>query len=519
MYPAHERGLIIWIGPTPSSALEAEFVARRLSLAFPTSSTDLVGSFPMARALVCVATASSCPEVDLFLASCPDAVLNGLRLFVVPGDPAIGRTIQEMIHKNYTIYTHGKKAAGLPFELTQDLASISSPPHSLAESCARWRSGPSVNQTLPIQLSPKTPAPPPMLKLLLQRAFNDCRSIELEQLSGGYSAKVYKVHATFEQRRLVDRPVPYYAKYDRLHKIDKELSNYENLVEAAVPFNLRPNPDYRRSIREGYTHGLIVGNFVEQSEPFWQTARRGHSGSAVFSLFDHAFKSWRLSSYCEAKESLISGLEKQGWKLDEADFQLETVELARKRGLLRPRNELIAKLRSIKPRPYRKGTIHGDLTAENVRTRGSDPVLIDFYSVRPSAPLAYDAATLEVTLAFRKYGKNDGDQDWRKTIESLYAPAQFHRPPEPAQRSHRREWLWNAVRHIRMIALAAEESSREYQTAIAFVLLSRLRHPPSERYTEERFATSLLIADHLIADLEKAQNEKAKPKNPARRNR
>lgn len=513
MYTARERSLIIWIGPDPPPAVAAEFTTRGLNLA-SASAANVPSLVPTARALVCIATSGDCPEVVALFEHCQNAVLSGLQLFIVPSDTRVSRAIQERIHQTYTTYFRGRPDARLPFQLVSP-ETLTSSPCALAESCTRWDAGPPPNQSLAIPLSSADST----LQLLLQRAFNDCRNLTMEPLGGGYSARVFKVHATFERRRLVDLPVPYYAKFDRLQKIGKELTNYEELVEAAVPFNLRPNPDYRRCIREGYTHGLIVGNFVEQSEPLWQTARRGQSGPAIFSLFDQAFKSWRLSSYCELKESLVFRLEEQGIRIQESQFRTSVLELASKLGLKSSVSDLAAALRSLAPQPYRKGTIHGDLNVENVRTHGADPVLIDFYSVRPSAPLAYDPATLEVSLAFRKYGPKDVDSDWRKTIETLYQPEHFLRPPEPALRSDRREWLWNAIRHIRMIGLAAEESTREYQTAVCFALLSRLRHPASQRYTEYRFAIGLLAAEKLLTDLEEHQLAKTNRKNSVCRNR
>lgn len=459
----------------------------------------------LSRALVCCISRQDQERAMICILACAEsAVVHGLDLWIVPEDEIVGKTVQEKLFTAFGKFFRRTRFT-LPFQLGPDFLGLEATPHQIPESCARGSPGPRPKGDLAF-----TPASDQIVREygstlveLLKRSFNDCDQIELERISSGYSAKVFKVHARFERRRLVNRPLPFYAKYDLLTKIERELQNYEDLVEAAVPFNLRPNPDAARCIRRGYTHGLIVGNFVEYSESLWEAARRGHGAGPIYSLFDQAFKSWRLSSQTETHQSIFQDLDTAKIRIDVEAIGSQRMELARSLGATRTPNELLAILKRLPPLPHRKGVIHGDLHVDNVRARGNDAVLIDFYSVNSGAPLAFDPATLEVSMAFAKYEDSDADSDWRETIDKLYDPSTFLKPPEPALQQHKREWLWNCVRQLRTIGLSREEPDgiREYQTAIAFVLLRRMRYPSDERYPEFRFAVGYGIAERLLQNL------------------
>jgi hypothetical protein len=49
----------------------------------------------------------------------------------------------------------------------------------------------------------------------------------------------------------------------------------------------------------GLTHGILVGNFVEQSESLWDVAKRGSAQPVIYSLFDEALRGWRLQAYVQ----------------------------------------------------------------------------------------------------------------------------------------------------------------------------------------------------------------------------
>ncbi|MBZ5539834.1 MAG: phosphotransferase [Acidobacteriia bacterium] len=499
------RLIVLWSGAPPSDVIETEFQRRGLELRIVSNANEVRAHLPLSRALVfCVPTLNQQGVTAILLACAESVVVHGLDLWILPEDEAVGKKVQEEMYTAFKRFFSGREVS-LQFRLAPHFEELKAAPHLIPEACARYRPGPRPKADL--KLSPKptviTRKYGPTLAELLRRSFNDCVQIELEELSGGYSAKVFKVHASFEQRRLVNRPLPFYAKYDLLFKINQELQNYEDLVEAAVPFNLRPNLDPSRCIRRGYTHGLIVGNFVEYSEPLWEAARRGHGAGPIYSLFDQAFKSWRLNSQRETHQSIFQDLDAANIRIEVDRIDERRIEHVKALGAKTTPNELLSVLKRLPALPHRKGVIHGDLHVGNVRARGNDAVLIDFYSVNSGAPLAFDPATLEVSLAFAKYENGDVDSDWKDTIARLYDPSTFLKPPEPALQQHKREWLWNCVRQLRTIALSREEpdGTREYQTAITFVLLRRMIYPSDKRYPESRFAVGYLIAESLLLNL------------------
>ena len=499
------RLLVLWSGVPPPPAVASEFRRRGLEVKAVSDADQIRAHIPLSRALVvCVGLTAQRDVTSTLLACAESVVIHGVELWIVPENADVSKKVQEELFTKFLKY-FGNRKVTLPFNLHPDFETLKSGPHRIPEACARCTPGPRPKADLRFtpDINTINKKYGPTLVELLRRAFNDCDQIELEELSGGYSAKVFKVHASFEKRRLVNRPLPFYAKYDLIFKIKQELRNYENLVEAAVPFNLRPNPDPSRCIRRGYTHGLIVGNFVEYSEPLWEAARRGHSGGPIYSLFDQAFKSWRLNSQREIHQSIFDDLDTARIPIDVDRIDESRCDLASSLGATKTPNELLSILKRLPPLPHRKGVIHGDLHVGNVRARGNDAVLIDFYSVNSGAPLAFDPATLEVSLAFAKYEDNDLDGDWKATILKLYDPSTFLKPPEPALQQHKREWLWNCVRQLRTIGLSREEPDgiREYQTAIAIVLLRRMIHRADKRYPELRFAFGYVIAEILLLNL------------------
>src|ERR1039458_8047983 len=117
--------------------------------------------------------------------------------------------------------------------------------------------------------------------LLLQRGFPDCRCIVTQSLTLGKSgATVLKVHPVFEAAAYGNSTRPLYAKLDSLQRIKQEMEKYATYVESAIPFFMRPNLIRSRCVLagQGYRKGLIVGNFVEHSEPIIQAISRGSAG-------------------------------------------------------------------------------------------------------------------------------------------------------------------------------------------------------------------------------------------------
>ena len=492
-----ERTQVMWFGTKPSGRIVSEFERRDLTVCAVANKREIVDDSPSSRALIF--DAGRADEVGLLLKIGEAALDHGL--LVVP--TAANIALQKHLHLDCSnTFSNVVKRNREPYRGIElgyvSLVSITNAPWKVAQRCVKWDPGPSANPEL-IILS----ATPIGEELLVRRAFSDFEKIEVHKLSTGMSgADVYKVFAT--PRPPITRPLPMYAKVDLLPRLESELTKYRNFVEPAVPFNLRPDLTSDH-FAWGAKKGVLAGNFVEGSEPLWKAVRRGQGHEPIYSLFDHAFKAWRLCSLKERSISVIASLEGAGeLPADEPDAQVVT-ELTRL-GAEDP-SKLLSRLRDLKASPHRIGIVHGDLHADNVCARGHDAILIDFYSVRPTAPLAFDAATLEISLAFRSYDQDDDDATWAKTVDTLYAPRYFSKPPGPAQEQHAREWLWNTVRQMRMIALANEASLREYQTVIAFSLIRICKHSPNEGFTAFRRAYGCLLAQRLIHDLESRRHE------------
>ena len=97
---------------------------------------------------------------------------------------------------------------------------------------------------------------------------------------------------------------------------------------------------------------------------------------------------------------------------------------------------------------------------------------------------------LRAELVARLQKKGEGSLDVEKAREAL----------EPA----RREWIWNAVRQIRTIALANQTSLNEYLQVVVISLLRFARLPRRGTDTsvaEERKAYAYFIADKLAKDV------------------
>jgi len=149
--------------------------------------------------------------------------------------------------------------------------------------------------------------------------------------------------------------------------------------------------------------------------------------------------------------------------------------------------------------------MHGDLHAENIQVRGTDAILIDFARVRRRGPLVADPACLEASLVFGVWGEQGKDKNagWHELVDRLYSLENLRRPPPPAIEPLPREWLWNAVRQIRLIAFGAQLDFREYRLALAICLLREARFslPASAVAEEARKAYAYVIAERLVRDL------------------
>jgi hypothetical protein len=339
-------------------------------------------------------------------------------------------------------------------------------------------------------------------QFFFKRAFWDCRSVQIKSMDDGLSAtNACSVQAVFKNSLAGPRPLPFFAKIDDVEKINKELDHYKQYVFHFIPFNLRPNIDSYRCIR-GHKKGILVGNFVEQSESLWDALRRGNAPTIIYSLFDNALRSWRMQAV-EKEDNLLKCIGDVE-VFDPSRVSSVRLKRARTNGATREPHELHGLLARLPKQKYLDGPIHGDLHAKNVMVRGGDAILIDFALTR-SGPLVADPASLEVGLAFEVTDKDDDDPGWKELMDTLYSTEWLGKPLPPAREPRPREWLWNAIRQIRLFALSEKTSAYEYSTVVAMCLLRRSMYPGKLGSDSDDFrkAYAYVLAEKIIVDIAK----------------
>jgi hypothetical protein len=384
-------------------------------------------------------------------------------------------------------------------------------PVPIAQWIAEWHAGPSFSEELQITCTRKLE---PEVEFFLRRAFGDFKSIHIDSLPGGFSASTFSVLATQRDVAFSSRPLPFFAKIDSFRKVKVELENYGSYALPTIPFNLRPALEPARCCI-GHLKGIIVGTLVEGAEPIGSVLKRGTGSTLIYSLFDKALGPWREQAYepLYAAEITTPILSDIPWTFEE---DLVTPELLAKAQMLKDElvervplltgNQMEQLLDRLPARKHRVCTTHGDLNPCNILARGNDSILIDFYSTSDRRSVMADPACLEAHLAFSVNDTDratDDDTSWADTVKTLYQPEYFLRPPEPAKRQDVREWLWNAVRQIRLLALSVEESEREYQTVLSIYLLryAVFSSFQDDERTKTRRAFAYVMAERLLLTL------------------
>jgi hypothetical protein len=490
-----DRNQVLWMGRHILRMVK-ELKARQMTIrdlpAVPLQDADLIGG----RALLLVSSRKRLSAELTWLRQNAARITNhGLYPYVLASDTKSFDRFNELFQELNFI---SKQREIVP--LTYTLKYGQPIPEEVANTLVQWPSGPKWNPALKIKGEHLKPEE----IVFFRRAFGDCTSIELRKLGGGFSGNTFYVSAVINEP-FIRRPLPFFAKIDTIDKILKERQNYLNYVHPSIPFNLRPNVDPTRCIF-GYRRGMLVGNFVENAEDFLAVAKRDVSRSVLSSLFDRALRGWRGQAY-ESTSGMINGnvakhlSQVLRWEVPKA----ARVRLAHRLGAKSSFKELRRRLFALPEKSFRVALSHGDLYANNIQVLGTEAVLIDFASVTLQTSLMADPAYLELTLVFKDYGVQDDPRDWKRFVDAAYEAHNFIAAPAAAIDPRPREWLWNVVRQIRLIALGCQSSLREYQTAIAFMLLRESAwNPPNDtRKQRHRRAYAYVIAERLVRDLEK----------------
>lgn len=340
--------------------------------------------------------------------------------------------------------------------------------------------------------------------VLLRRAFGDCTRVKLVELGGGRSARVYGGYAQLRDSRVGPRPLPFFVKLDRYPKIEREIRHYRECTTLFIPFNQRPNIDENRCAL-GAERGIIVGNFIENSESLSALVGRGTAWGAINSLFDEALGGWRSQAYHSATNKvhrcLIESLTASNILTARADQMRrlgEYAERARPFGSTLSPQQMIELLLSLPAIEHRCALMHGDLHGENVRVRGGDAILIDFASVQ-HGPLVGDPAMLDVALALSSGMKDE--RAWSSLVETLYAFDNLRSLPLPRDVAEPGAHLWNSVRHIRRVGLSDQLTEGEYAMAVAICLIRLALHRPSLKEDPLRRPRAYALAERLLRRL------------------
>jgi hypothetical protein len=484
--PRDPRISVLWIGESPGAEIERSFRDRKGTLYLLQHEAVLPSALELsaARALV----------IHLQKTAAICRLLQRLRPSATDFDVPIFVTVRDQPAREGLVATlQSRKLEVGSVEIVDPTQRESA--SRFAEVLARVQPRPSPRLDLEVCCEDSAKLTGQRV-ILIKRAFYDCKKVTLRPLERGYSADVFVAYATLHEGGA--RPLPFLIKFDKADKLEKERTNYEDHVCDYVQFSCRPNfVENRRAL--GHKEGVLVGNFVERSESLWDYLRRGGPTAALTSLFDDALRGWRQQAegVGVTRDQLFSRLCSDFGTPAPRKTYVKTAVLRLKTPSV---SALFKDLKAFPPVNFSTSPVHGDLHARNVRVDNSRAVLIDFAKTT-WGPSLIDLASVEVSLAFWVNGPADAYKSWRKTVETLYSGLYFSVVPPLALEPRPREWLWNAVRQIRMVALASQKSSAEYQLAVIFQLLRHCSYPPDGAKDFNRRICAYGVATTLVRDL------------------
>jgi hypothetical protein len=117
--------------------------------------------------------------------------------------------------------------------------------------------------------------------------------------------------------------------------------------------------------------------------------------------------------------------------------------------------------------------------------RGSEPILIDFFSIWPAAPLVADLACMEVATCFtiapeqatlgRTRIRRKEFRSWQKEIDALFAQSCLDYVPPLQEPPSKFNWLWSICRQTRGMAHLVGADGGPYEAALVAYLVRRAR--------------------------------------------
>lgn len=333
-------------------------------------------------------------------------------------------------------------------------------------------------------------------ELLVRRAFSDCLNVHLVAMEGGRSGvRVYRAYAELAGGFHAQWPQPHFIKIGERAEILKEYEMYEDDVDPYIPFHLGPHLIRERCCL-GAKEGVLVGDYVEESESLRDCASQGRGATAIACLFDRTLLGWHRR-WKEVRTPLSRGLNHLFPRIG----RIGSSRYARARalGATRDLNELRTLFERCDSVPVLVAPIHGDLHAANVRVRATDAIVIDFCA-HSDFPLVYDAACLEASLLVDGFADDRRDiQDWLASVASLYDhPVTGGRLPHPNPKD-RSCWFHACVRQIRRYARQWECADYQYAGALAVALLAKaVRDKNAPEPEASRRAAAYVLAERVL---------------------
>lgn len=335
----------------------------------------------------------------------------------------------------------------------------------------------------------------PTHELLMRRAFADCSDIHLSTMAGGRSGvDVFRAYADLSNGTLGPWPLPYFIKIGQRAKIYKEYQNYKAVVDPYVPFHLGPHLIEERC-HLGAKEGILVGDYVENSESLNTTAKNGRSAQAIACLFNTTLDGWYR--FAIEKPTPLTEI------LRFPDFSKLEARVARARALgASTTPEQLGEVfrRCVTAIPVLMGPGHGDLHASNILVRASDAIVIDFLAHK-NMPLVYDVACLEASLLVDGFTQDVREIPvWLSSVACLYDGAILDQKGGSTHPKDPSAWFFGCAAQVRLYARQLERHKGQYAAALAIALLSKaakdgaLAEPEnSRRAVAYYFAEKLLL--------------------------
>lgn len=475
-----QRIRLVWLGAGPSATAIHACISRGLQIITgPTAAAQL----KFAKGLI-VDITDNAGSLRSYYSLLDQSVTHGVAAYVLCGLNDINQLAPEL------------KARGLDTLVPLFLRGAAT---TAIENIARTLSQPVENDGLALSGGNDLTEEE---EILLRRAFADCNSITLRREIGG-SAKVYCGFARLTASRAGPFPFPFFVKFGRSLDIRRELRNYHECTTLHVPFGQRPNIDPGRCLI-GRNRGLIVGNFIERSEPLQKVVDRGGGSGSLHSLFDSALHGWRRQSFYDA------AYVRTGCIADYVQLLLPARYSRRRQKLLSQRYKAAHKadanvlgfealqriVEAVPSCEMRVGLTHGDLHGENIRVASGEAILIDFASVE-EGPLSVDPAALDVSLVINSEKLGD---DWVPFAERAFSFDALREPLAPLPPEHPAASLLDAVHFVRRQGLSSVLSAHEYPVVVALQLL-RKASVSGDSVEDPRRVTAYRLASQILTQV------------------